>query len=76
MDSKQLLGARIKKVRMMKGLSQTDLAVALSTNKTYLSTIEKGRQNATFSTYERIANGLGLTIFELFAGVESKGSDT
>ncbi|MFY9463392.1 MAG: helix-turn-helix transcriptional regulator [Candidatus Sungiibacteriota bacterium] len=41
------------------------LATALSVNRAYISNIENGRMNPTFSTLEKIAGALGISSSEL-----------
>ena len=49
MDTKQLVGERIKALRMKKGLTQEELAEVVGINPKYLSGIERGRENPTFN---------------------------
>lgn len=39
--------------------------------QTYLSRLERGQANPTLNAMEVIANGLGLTVFELWREVEN-----
>lgn len=56
----KLIGARIKEVRMQKGLSQVDLVGKMEGNidPTNISRIEAGRTNPTVFTLFRIAEAL------------------
>ncbi|SFM47818.1 Helix-turn-helix [Variovorax sp. OV329] len=47
-------------------MSQTAFGEKCGFYQTYLSRIENGRANPTLNAMEVIANGLGLTIYELF----------
>ena len=47
-------------------MSQTAFGEKCGFYQTYLSRIENGRANPTINAMEVIANGLGLTIYELF----------
>ena len=47
-------------------MSQVEFGEKCGFYQTYLSRIENGRANPTLNAMEVIANGLGLTIFELF----------
>jgi transcriptional regulator with XRE-family HTH domain len=40
--------------------------------QTYLSRVERGQANPTINAIEVIANGLGLTVFELFDRVREQ----
>ena len=55
------LGQRIKELRKARGLSQESLAERASISAKYLSDLERGKRNPTFSTAEKIAEGLGWT---------------
>lgn len=49
-----LLAATLKKLRIEKGLSQEELAVLASVDRTYISGIERARRNITIATLERL----------------------
>ena len=63
----KLIGARIKEVRMQKGLSQVDLVGKMEGNidPTNISRIEAGRTNITVSTLHRLATALEVSMSEL-----------
>jgi len=61
----QKFGENMKKIRLEKGMSQGDLATALSVDRAYISNIENGRMNPTLSTLEKIASALGISTSEL-----------
>lgn len=70
MNAKQKVGKRIQIIRTGKGLSQREFAMTIGMDRTYLSGIEAGRRNGTITSLERIANGLGVTLAELFVDFE------
>lgn len=51
-------------------MSQRQLALMISMDKSYLSGVETGNRNATVGTLEKIADGLDVTLESLFKGVE------
>ena len=57
-----LLGARIKKIRLEKGLSQEELAHLCNTNAAHIGRIERSENNTSLEVVCRIAEGLGITI--------------
>jgi len=61
------LGEQIKKVRTAKGLSQKEVTVNASLDKSQYSRIENGKTDPSFSTIEKIALALGISLSELFA---------
>lgn len=60
------LGICVREQRLKAGLSQVEFGERCGFYQTYLSRIENGRANPTLNAMEVIANGLGMTIFELF----------
>lgn len=65
------LGRRIKALRLEKGLSQEKFAFDCSLHRTYLSHVELGRKNISFNNLVTISAAFGLTLSELFAGLEA-----
>lgn len=70
MDINKQLGMRIKYLRGLKKWSQEDLALEAEVNKNYLSDLERGERNPTLKVLEKIANALGISLSELFKGIE------
>lgn len=60
------VGKRIQELRELKGVSQQDLAAKCNFEKSNMSRLESGRVNPTLSTFEKIANALGVSLSELF----------
>ena len=63
------LGARIRELRLATGLSQEKFALKIGMDRTYFSSVEAGKRNISIVNLEKIANGLDLTLSELFKGV-------
>ena len=63
------VGARICFLRKEKGMSQEELGFEAEVNKNYISDIERGTRNPTLKVLGKIANGLGITLEELFKGI-------
>lgn len=59
-------GERIVQLRKAKGLSQDELAYRCNIHRAYMGTIERGEKSVTLNTIEKICNGLGITLKELF----------
>ncbi len=66
MDTKKLLGKRIKELRKNKGLTQENLAELVGLETTSLSGIESGRHFPSLPTIEKIANKLNIELKTLF----------
>lgn len=63
------LGNRIKELRIATGLSQEKFALKIGMDRTYFSSVESGKRNISIVNLEKIANGLDITLSELFKGV-------
>ncbi len=63
------IGERIKELRAKTGLSQEKFALKIGMDRTYFSSVEAGKRNISIVNLEKIANGLNLTLSELFKGV-------
>jgi transcriptional regulator with XRE-family HTH domain len=63
------LGRRIRKLRKMKGWTQTDMAVYLDMNRGHISDIERGKREAGLITLQVIAKGLDTTMSSLLRGL-------
>ena len=74
MIAKQL-GDRIKELRKETGLSQEKFALKIDMDRTYFATVESGKRNISLQNIEKIANGLNITISELFEGIEGNCND-
>ena len=59
-------GARVRELRIEKGMSQLDLAVACGFEKTTISRIETGRTNVTLKTLLTLCDSLEVTLKEVF----------
>jgi methanogenic corrinoid protein MtbC1/DNA-binding XRE family transcriptional regulator len=59
------LGERIREARKAKGLSQQELSATAGLDRTYLSAVERGRQNLTIGALLRIAKALDRPLEDL-----------
>ena len=59
------LGRNIRKARKILNISQEELAFRCELHRTYLSDIERGVRNLSFSSLVALAKGLGSTVSEL-----------
>lgn len=63
------LGQRIKTLRNNLGISQEKFALSINMDRTYFASVECGKRNVSIINIEKIANGLGITLEELFKGL-------
>ena len=64
-DYLKRLGARIKKIRLEKGMKQKDLGYAIDIEKSNMSRIEAGNTNPKIITLKKIAEELEVSLKEL-----------
>ncbi|WP_202862674.1 helix-turn-helix domain-containing protein [Antricoccus suffuscus] len=63
-------GLIVRRHRMSTGLSQEGLAGAAGLDRTYISSLERGRRNPTLMTQQRLADALGCTLSSLIHEAE------
>ena len=63
---KVLFGQRVKQLRLQTGMSQETFADKCGLDRTYVSGIERGVRNPTLEVIHTIANGLSISLDELF----------
>ena len=63
------LGKRIKQIRLSKGISQEKFALSIEMDRTYYASVESGKRNISIINIEKIANGLEISLEELFKGI-------
>ena len=59
-------GIRMRELRARYDISQEELALKSELNRTYIGDIERGEKTPSLITLSKIANGLGITLKELF----------
>lgn len=65
------IGARIKKLRLQKNISLSELAEAAGVAKSYLSNVERGIQsNPSIQVIEKIAGSLQVPAHDLLFGTQ------
>lgn len=66
----ETLGKRIRELRTGNtGLSQEKFAQKIEMDRTYFASVEAGKRNISISNIKKIADGLGVTLSELFNGL-------
>ena len=63
------LGLKIKHKRIELGLSQEQLADICGFDRTYISLLERGKRNISFSNLRKVSCGLNMTISDLTKGL-------
>jgi len=71
-DILRQLGKRIREIRIQRGFkSQEEFADYCKLHRTFVGHLETGRKDFRLTTIIRIADALGITLQELFAGLET-----
>ncbi len=62
-------GERLKVLRAAKGYSQEKFALSIDMDRTYYASVESGKRNISLVNIEKIANGMDISLSELFKGL-------
>lgn len=60
-------GQSLRKARLAAGLTQEELADRADLDRSYIGGVERGERNPTLVVIEKIAEGLGVPLVELFS---------
>ncbi len=66
---KEKVGNRIRELRQQTSLSQEKFALKIGMDRTYFASVENGKRNISVVNLEKIANGFGISLSELFRGI-------
>lgn len=69
------VGARIRAVRLAKGLSQTEVARRIRGYQQNVSRVERGTENLTLDVILQLANAIGVDPAEFFVMPSERGSE-
>lgn len=58
-------GRAVRRLRRARGISQEELAHIAGIDRSYMSSVERGGQNAGLMTISRVAAALNVTVAEL-----------
>ncbi len=64
-DSLAILGKRIKALREERGFSQEKFAEKCGFDRTYISLLERGKRNPSYTNLLKVAKGLEISISDL-----------
>ena len=65
----KMLGERIRALRKATGLSQEKFALKIDMDRTYFASVEAGKRNIAICNIKKIADGLCVSLSELFEGL-------
>lgn len=63
------LGERIRFFRTKTKLSQEKFALKIGMDRTYFASVEAGKRNISICNIKKIADGLNISLSELFEGL-------
>lgn len=63
------LGNRIRELRQKTGLSQEKFALKIGMDRTYFASVEAGKRNIAIINIKKIADGLEVSLSELFHNI-------
>lgn len=66
MQARALVAWNLRRIRVERGLSQERLAFDSGIDRAYLGSLERGTQNPTVDTLDKLADLLGVAVGELF----------
>ncbi len=66
MDIKQAVGKRIRELRNKLGVSQEELAAMVELDRTYITSVERGKRNISIVNIEKLATALNVSLSEFF----------
>ncbi len=69
---KEVVGNKIKELRIQKGISQEKLANECGLDRTYITYVENARKNITIETLYKITQALNISLKDFFDIDESK----
>ncbi|WP_300295622.1 helix-turn-helix transcriptional regulator [Ferrovibrio sp.] len=72
MDAQKLVAHNLKRMRLLKRVSQEDLAEDAGIARSYVWRLEKGEVNPTLDTMDRLAQALGGHVRDLLAQPQVK----
>lgn len=66
---------KLKRLRMLSGMSQQQLAEKAGKSQAHICNLEKGKVEASAPTLKDLADALGCTIADLVRGEETSGAE-
>lgn len=70
LDIQKAFGLRVQQLRKETGMSQEKFALSIDMDRTYLASVEAGKRNISLNNIKKIADGLNISISELFGNIE------
>lgn len=68
-DIREVLGKRVRALRLTRGWTQVEMADFLAMDRSYLSEIETGKKDPSLTMLKTLATGLKTTVSKLTEGL-------
>ena len=68
----EALGRVIARLRKQRGLSQEEFAWSIGSGQKYLSDVENGKRHVSLLFANKVADGFGISLVELFDFIEEE----
>jgi DNA-binding XRE family transcriptional regulator len=75
-DELSRFGARLRQLRKHAGLSQEELGQRSGLDRTYVSSVERGRRNVGLKNVHALASAMGVPVVALFSEDESATTES
>ncbi len=75
MDTKELLGLKVKEIRKSRKITQEKLSEIIGVDNGYISKLEVGQNFPSLGTLEKIANALDVELVDFFRFSAPKEKD-
>ena len=63
---KELVGKRIKELRTAQNMSQESFAIKCNLDRTYITSVERGKRNISIVNLEKITKALNTSLSDFF----------
>lgn len=70
MNTRELIGWNLRRLRVERGLSQERLALEAAIDRSYVGRVERGSENVTVAALEALTQVLGVHVSALFQEVD------
>lgn len=64
-----VFGHHVRELRLKTGMSQEKFALLIGMDRTYFASVENGKRNISILNIKKIADGLNVSMSELFCGL-------
>ncbi|MCC2096235.1 MAG: helix-turn-helix transcriptional regulator [Hyphomicrobiales bacterium] len=66
MEIRELVGWNLRRLRVMRNISQDDLALSADIERAYVGHMERGKKNPTVATLDKLASALDCDVADFF----------